>query len=76
MVYVDKAHLLLQKITARGYTFAILMSCKHGDSLLLNQEIKNKQTTAKNQRARAMEDPRQLLGFSWLPHRPHFYLMG
>ena len=42
MVYVDRAHLLLQKITARGYTFAILMSFKHGDSLLLNQEIKNK----------------------------------
>ena len=42
MVYVDKAHLLLQKITPCGYTFAILMSFKHGDSLLLNQEIKNK----------------------------------
>ena len=52
------------------------MSLKHGDSLLLDQEIKNKQTTAKNQTARARGNPRWLLGFSQLPEGPHFYLMG
>ena len=51
------------------------MSLKHGNSLLLYQGIKNGWTTAKNQRARAMGNPRQLLGFSWLPDRLHFYLM-
>jgi len=52
------------------------MSLKHGNSLLLNQEIKNGQTTAKNQRAKAMGNPRWLFGFPWLPDRPHFHLMG
>ena len=51
------------------------MSLKHGDSLLLNQEIKNKQTTAENQTARARGNPRWLLGFSQLLEGPHFYLM-
>ena len=71
-----KLILLLRKITPHDQTFAILMYLKHGDSLLLNQEIKNKQTTAKNQRVRAMGDSRQPLGFSWLPDGPYFYLMG
>ena len=42
MVHVDKAHLLLQKISPQGYIFAILMSLKHGNSLLLNWGIKNR----------------------------------
>ena len=77
MVHVDKAHSASKKKkNPHGQTFDILMSLKHGYSLFLNQEIKNKQTTAENQRARAMGNPRGLLGFSWLPDRPHFYLMG
>ena len=49
------------------------MSLKHGTSLLLNQEIKNGQTTAENQRARARGNPRWSLGFSWLPDRPFLF---
>ena len=37
MVYVDKAH----SASAKWLDFAILMTLTHGDSLLLNQEIKN-----------------------------------
>ena len=44
MVYVDKAPsspTKKKKITPHGQTLAILMSLKHGNSLLLNQETKN-----------------------------------
>ena len=71
-----KLILLLQEIIHHDKTFAIMIYLKHGNSLLLNQEIKNRETTAENQKPRAMGNPRWLLGFSRLPDRPHFYLMG
>ena len=56
--------------------FCYLMSLKHGNSLLLNQRIKNGLTIAVYQRVRAMGNPRGSLGFFRLPDKPHFYLMG
>ena len=40
MLHVDKAHSASTK-NPSWLDFAILMSLKHGNSLLLNQEIKN-----------------------------------
>ena len=56
--------------------FCYLMSLKHGNSLLLNQSIKNGLTIAVYQRVRAMGNPRRPLEFFRLPDKPHFYLMG
>ena len=75
MAHVDKAHSASTKNNP-SQTFAILMSLKHGNSLFLNRGVKNGRTIAVNQRARAMGNPRRLLGFSRFPDRPHFYLMG
>ena len=40
MVLVDKAHFASTKNNPSWFDFAFLMSLKHGDSRLLNQEIK------------------------------------
>ena len=73
LVHVAKGHSASTKLTPHCQIVAILMSLKHGNSLLLNQEIKNGQTTAENQRARARGNPRWSLGFSWLPDRPFLF---
>ena len=49
MVHVDKFILLLQKKkNPHSTTFAILISLNHGNSLLLNQEIKNGWTPSRS----------------------------
>ena len=73
MVHVAKAHSASTKLTPHCQIVAFLMSLKHGNSLFLNQEIKNGQTTAENQTARARGNPRWSLGFSWLPDRPFLF---
>ena len=42
MVHVDKAHSASTKNNPSRLDFCYLDVLKHGDSLLLNQEIKNK----------------------------------
>ena len=49
---------------------------KHGNSLLLNWVIKNGWKVAENQGVGAMGNARRPLGFSQLPDKPPFYLMG
>ena len=72
MVHVDKAHLLLQKISPQGYIFAILMSLKHGNSLLLNWGIKNRWTIAVNQ-SQGGGKSKMAAWICQLPDKPHFF---
>ena len=75
MIHV-KAHSASTRNNPSLLDFCYLMSLKHGNSLLLNQRIKNGLTIAVYQRVRAMGNPRRLLGFFRVPDKPHFYLMG
>ena len=76
MVHVDKAHSASIRNNASLLDFCYLMSLKHGNSLLLNQRIKIGLTIAVYQRVRAMGNPGCSHGFSRLPDKLHFYLMG
>ena len=75
MVHV-KAHSASIRNNPSLLDFCYLMSLKHGNSLLLNQTIKNGLTIAVYQRVRAIGNPRWQLGFFVLHDKPHFYLMG
>ena len=75
MIHV-KAHSASTRNNPSLLDFCYLMSLKHGNSLLLNQRIKNGLTIAVYQRVRAMGNPRRQLGLFRLPDKPHFYLMG
>ena len=75
MVHV-KAHSASIRNNPSLLDFCYLMSLKHGNSLLLNQRIKNGLTIAVNLRVSALGNLRRWLGFFRLPDKSHFYLMG
>jgi len=75
MIHV-KAHSASIRNNPSLLDFCYLMSLKHGNSLLLNQRIKNGLTIAVYQRVMAMGNPRRQLGFFTLLDKTHFYLMG
>ena len=73
MVHTDKTHSASTK-SPYGYIFAILMSLKHGNSLLLIQGIKNGWTIAVNQ-SQGCGKSKMAAWTSQLPEKPLFFFL-